>query len=203
MGQTRRKLQPRALLPIFALLVGFTGQLRATQVRPLNLEQMTERAATIFTGVCTEVRVERDPNVGWVSVASFEVERTVKGRVARTATVRLLGGQPDLEPRSTSIAGMPGFHRGDEVVLFLYGTSALGLTSPVGLGQGRFTVVRDKAGKKLAINAFGNDRLLDGLAPAKRERLGADAAPSPGAKGIEVDALLEVTTGLAESGARQ
>ena len=198
MGPTYRDCPRRALLPIVLLLAGFTGQLGATQIRRLNLEQMTERAATIFTGVCTDIHVERDPNVGWVSVATFDVLRSVKGRLAATTTVRLVGGQADLEPRSTSIAGMPSFHRGDEVVLFLYGTSTVGLTSPVGLGQGSFTVVRDKLGKKLAINAFGNERLLEGVSSTTRGRLGAAGAVSLGATGIDVDALLETATVSAE-----
>jgi hypothetical protein len=187
-----------ALLPIVLLLAGFTGEIGATQIRQLNLEQITQRAATIFTGVCSDIHVERDPNVGWVSVATFDVLRSVKGRQAATTTVRFVGGQPDLEPRSPAIAGMPAFHRGDEVVLFLYGTSAMGLTSPVGLGQGSFTVVRDKLGKKLAINAFGNQRLLEGVSSTTRGRLGAAGAVSLGATAIDVDALLETAAVVAE-----
>jgi len=197
MVSNRCRFRLRTLPGLALVLFGLAGPFHATQVRPLNLEQISARAATIFTGVCTQVRVERDPNAGWVSVATFEVSRSAKGRVGKKVTIRLPGGQRDLEPRSTEIAGMPGFRRGDEVVLFLYGTSAIGLTSPVGLGQGHFDVVRDKQGKKLAINAFGNERLLDGVAPATRGRLGAAASPSPGAKGIEVDALLDVAAAVA------
>jgi hypothetical protein len=188
----------RALAGIALLLLGFAGPLQATQVRSLNLEQISARAATIFTGVCADVRVEMDPNAGWVSVVTFDVARSVKGRLGKKATVRFLGGQRDLEPRSPEIAGMQRFRRGDEVVLFLYGTSAIGLTSPVGFGQGSFHVVRDKRGKKLAINAFGNERLLDGVASSTRGRLGEVDSRSPGAKGIEVDALLDVATSLAK-----
>lgn len=176
---------------LLVVLLGSGGTLQATQVRPLTLEQLSQRAATIFSGRCTGVRVESDPNVGWVTLATFEVERAVKGRVGRTATLRLLGGRSDLEPRAAEVPGMPRFRRGDEVVLFLYGTSAIGLTSPVGLGQGKFDVVRDKRGRKIAVNAFGNERLLERLPPAARGRIDAEAASAHRGGGIDVRALLD------------
>ena len=67
---------------------------------------------------------------------------------------------------------VPVVREGEEVVLFLYGASDLGLTSPVGLGSGRFRVVRDKQGKRLAINDFGNATLMEGLSPGARLRVG-------------------------------
>jgi len=190
----------RALTGGVVMVFAFAAPIHATQVRPMNLEQITDRAATIFAGVCTNVRVERDPDAGWVRVATFDVARSAKGRVGRTATIRFPGGQRDLEPRSTEIVGMPGFRRGDEVVLFLYGTSAIGLTSPVGLGQGQFDVVRDKQGNKLAINAFGNERLLDGVTGSTLGRFSAAASSSHGATGIGVDALLDAVKALAKQG---
>jgi hypothetical protein len=135
---------------------------RASQVRPMNLEKMTQRATTIFAGVCTGVETQHDATLGRpVARVSFRVDQVVKGAAAATLTIRLLG----------NAAGVPRFREGEETVLFLYGESALGLTSPVGLGQGKFRVVEDKSGRKIAINEFGNDGLLDGLSQAARSTL--------------------------------
>ena len=52
----------------------------ASQVRPVNLEEMTERAETIFSGRCVQVRSMPDPQTGGtVTRATFEVHRVVKG----------------------------------------------------------------------------------------------------------------------------
>ena len=42
-------------------------------------------------------------------------------------------------------------------MLFLYGESASGWSSPVGLGQGKFTVFEDKLGQRRALNALGDE----------------------------------------------
>ncbi|HEU5182228.1 MAG TPA: hypothetical protein VFW45_15695, partial [Candidatus Polarisedimenticolia bacterium] len=67
----------------------------------------------------------------------------------------------------------PGFHEGEKVVLFLYPESRSGLTSPVGLGQGKFLRVSGKDGKEIAVNGFGNRGLLHGMSPRAVERLGS------------------------------
>lgn len=129
----------------------------ASQVRSVDLEQLTQRAARIFSGRCITSRVVFDPNIGSdVTVATFRVDRSVKGVTGRTVTVRMSG-----------VSKVPIFRAGEDVVLFLYGESALGLSAPVGLGQGRFAVVTDKQGRKRAINEFGNENLTRG---ARRKR---------------------------------
>jgi len=121
---------------------------------------MTERAARIFSGRCVRTDVEFDPAVGArVTVATFRVDRGVKGTPERTVTVRMLGDVTGDRPEGDT-AGVPAFRVGEEVVLFLYGESALGLTAPVGLGQGRFEIVEDKQGRKIALNDLGNKNLF-------------------------------------------
>ncbi len=154
------------LLPVLLC----AAPLQASQVRSIDLEQMTQRAARIFSGRCIETGVVFDPVLGReVTVATFRVHRAVKGVTGDTVTVRMdSGGGATDAP-----AGIPVFRTGEEVVLFLYGESTLGLSSPVGLGQGRFKVVTDKQGRRLALNDFGNRNLLTGLRPEARARLRA------------------------------
>ena len=149
---------------VVGLIVTAAG---ATQSRPLNLEAMTERATTIFAGRCLHVRVETDAKLGRdVTVATFRVERSIKGSTGKTITVRMPWASAVAAP-----AGVPGFVRGDDVVLFLYGESASGMRAPVGLGQGRFRILTDKQGRKMAINDVGNRNLMHGVSAGARERL--------------------------------
>ena len=183
------RLLARAFLSLCLLAGVVSGVTLASQVRPVNLEQMTQRAARIFSGRCIQTSVEYDAALGRnITVATFRVQRAVKGVLGDTVTVRMLSGGTSLgdEP-----AGVPRFRRGDEVVLFLYGESSLGLSSTVGLGQGSFKVLTDKQGHRLALNDVGNRNLMRALRPAAttrlRERL---RVPVDGEQSAPTDPLL-------------
>ena len=172
----------------------------ASQVRGIDLEQMTRRAARIFSGRCIETEVIFDPALGRdVTVATFQVHRAVKGVAGNTVTVRMDGAGGDAP------AGLPAFQAGEDVILFLYGESAQGFSSPVGLGQGRFKVITDKQGRRLALNDFGNRNLLTGLRPEARARLRsrADASPRRAAAqprdDLDPTALLDVVQTLLDA----
>ncbi len=148
----------------------------ASTVRPVNLEQMSDRAASIFSGRCVDVSYGTHPTLGVeVTLATFEVERSIKGDVGETVTVTLFGGRPTAG-NATAIIGRPNFAVGEDLVLFLYGESSAGLSSPVGLGQGKFNVFTDKQGNKIAVNEFGNKNLFRGMSTEAKGRLDS-AAP--------------------------
>jgi len=192
-AQRGRRVTVGVAVAALATILGATPA-AASQVRPVNLEQMTERAVLIFAGRCLETGVVHDAALGReVTVATFEVERAVKGDPGKTVTVRMavfddVSGTP----------GRPQFETGAEVVLFLYGESRLGLTSPVGLGQGRFDVVTDKAGRRLALNALANRNLLRDLTPEGKARLGTAFENFNDRSNLEADALLDLAAALVE-----
>jgi hypothetical protein len=161
-------LRNQVLVVIFTCALA-SSALEASQVRSLDLGQMTHRAARIFAGRCVSSKVVFDPVAGAeVTVATFRVDRAVKGVSGRTVTVRMSGASSD--PGSADAhSPVPIFSRGEEVVLFLYGESSLGLSAPVGLGQGRFEVITDKQGVKRAINAAGNENLTRGQGRGVRQ----------------------------------
>jgi len=160
----------------------------------MNLEEMTTRAAVIFSGRCTHIRYEQDAVLGTdVTRATFRVQQAIKGDLGPTIEVKFLGGQ-------NKLAGIPTFRKGEEVVLFLYGTSALGFSSPVGLGQGKFTVVTDKRGRKHAINEFRNANLARGLSADAPTRLTLSAVSSEGGRGLEPSQLLNLAKKLVARG---
>jgi hypothetical protein len=191
------RIQTHRLMRTLILLVAAAGlavtPVEATKVRPVNLEEMTERAATIFSGRCIDVREVEDPGIGrTVTVAVFEVDRSIKGARGRRVTVKMLGGSDG----KSSIVGMPRFHEGEQVILFLYGESPLGLSSPVGLGQGKFSIYEDKQGRHLAVNGMGNRNLLEGLSADAKFRLGESLESTSDGRGLDPTSLLDMAKTL-------
>lgn len=170
--------------------------LLASRVRPVNLEEMTARAERIVSGECVGVEVVRDPELDLdVAHVTLRVERSLKGGPPGTLTVRMLAGVAD-SGRGSGVAGMPRFARGERVILFLYGESGSGLTSPVGLGQGKFTVLADKEGREIAFNGFGTRMLFQRLSPNALTRLGDQAEPWKDRDGIPPSVLLDMVRSL-------
>jgi hypothetical protein len=182
---TRSIARQIALLGAVAIGAALAGDARATQVRRLNLEELAQRADRVLTARCEgSHRIAGGPAGRGIVEARLVVDRWAKGAAGETLTLRTLAG-----------AAPAGCRPGEELLLFLYPTSSSGFTSPVGLGQGAFKISRDKHGRRVARNAFANEALLHGVAPATRARLGATERDA--AADISVDALLDAVEGLA------
>ncbi len=139
------------------VLTTLSMPVHASRVRPMNLEEMVERAGYIISGRCTGVRVIEDVDLGMpVTELTFEIRRTLKGPARKTLTIRQPGAPAQPGQRSRGPLGLPEYEAGEEVLLLLYGESRAGLTSPVGLGQGKFTIITDKNGQRWAVNRFGS-----------------------------------------------
>lgn len=132
-----------------------------------------------------------------VTHVTLEVERGVKGNGQGRLTFKMLGDQRAVPEKGLGIEGVPRFAVGEELVLFLYGESRSGLTSPVGFGQGKFSVVRDKEGRAVATNAFGNRHLFEGLPEDAKEKLQGRQERWKGEVGIPPEVLLDLVTRLA------
>jgi hypothetical protein len=196
MRQTHRNWN--LYLPVAAILSGMllVASTRASQVRPLNLEEMTDRAAVIFVGRCLEVTEQGHPQLRRVTRVTFQVEQPVKGRVGQRVTIEMPGRSSD-SLSGLHIAGVPEFKKGDEVLLFLYGKSKLGLSVPVGLGQGRFTIRRDKLGLAVGVNDFGNRAHQRGLYKPALQKLGPSApTQSHAERGLDSASLVQITREL-------
>ena len=169
---------PVLVLGCALLLAGLSTPARASRVRTMTLEEMVQRAGKIVSGRCTAVNVVKDAERGIpVTELTFQVHRSLKGPATDTLVIRQPG-----DATRPGLLGLPQFRAGEEVLLLLYGESSSGLTSPVGLGQGKFTVITDKQGKRWAVNAFGNRNLLseDGSNGNPPHRNTAAKAPGPG-----------------------
>jgi len=140
---------------LFTCLLCFMGVLpaRATSVLPLYLDQIIDGAAIAFHGSCIGNRVERDTQTGMIATyTTFQVQDVLKGQVAPVHTIKQIGGRlpgaaGSIEVRR--IEGVPQFEVGESYVVFLYGASSAGFSSPVGLGQGKFDVLPGPAGPQV------------------------------------------------------
>jgi hypothetical protein len=113
---------------------GLSSPLISPPPRPIAFRQIIRSSAMIFAG--TVLRVEHlraDPgNPVEITQISFRVETAIRGtRPRQLIQIREWGGLWNAGER---------YAAGENVLLFLYPNSKLGLTSPVGGPAGRFEV---------------------------------------------------------------
>lgn len=166
-------LRSLVLLATIALSAPAWAQQGALTV-PRNLQQLTDRAAHIVRGNVVSARMERHPELGLhMLVVNVQVRETLKGSHRPAFTFRQYVW--DYRDRLTAA----NYRKGDDVLLFMIAPSRYGLSSPAGMEQGRFRILRDGQGRELAVNGHGNARLFDGLeAQAARDGIVLSAASS-------------------------
>lgn len=129
--------------------VAFTFPAQAATVLPLHLDEIVADAAVAFQGTCTANRTELDPQTGFVvTYTTFSVTEVLKGTVESTHTIKQLGGR--VENMAYKMEGGPSFEVGVNYVVFIYGVSSAGFSSPVGLSQGQFIVRQGSNGPELS-----------------------------------------------------
>jgi len=152
-------IMKRHTVVFFALILLSAGMAQSSKVLPLNLPQIVEDAGKIFVGKCTVVKSGKDPEsqliVTWIT---FKVSQGIKGDIEETETIKQVGGSHE---GVTVSSFTPKFKVGEEVLLFVYPNSAVGLTSAVGLNQGKFLIYSDKeTGKKKVTNGMPENVLF-------------------------------------------
>jgi hypothetical protein len=168
-----RRNARRSLLALLACLAAAPAfAQRGAITLPRNLEELTERAQDIVRGTVVDARVAKHPELTNLDtvVVTLRVREALKGGARGTYTFR----QYIWDVRDRYDAA--GYRKGQDVLLLMNAPSRYGLTSPVGMQQGRFSIRRDRSGRALAMNGMGNVRLFERLdaAPAS-----AQAALSP------------------------
>jgi hypothetical protein len=158
----------RSLLVLASLLLASLPALaqRGAMTVPRNLEQMIGRAANILRGNVVSARIEKHPeftNLDTV-VITLRVRETLKGDAQGTFTFRQYIW--DIRDRWNAA----GYRKGQDLLLFLNAPTRYGLTSPVGIEQGRFRVQPDEKGRLTAVNGTGNARLFEGVRGAATDK---------------------------------
>lgn len=133
---------------------------------PRSLDQLTEESAVIVHGYVVSCKVEPHPKLKnlMTEVVALRVVETYKGQPRKNLEFRQYVW--DLRAR---VSGGE-YHKGQELLLLLRPVSEYGLTSPVGLEQGRFQVSRDGRGQMVAVNGRGNFGLFDSVEQRARRR---------------------------------
>lgn len=153
------KMQRLLLLLVTAACIGPAWAQDGALTVARNLEQLANRSAVILRGNVVSARLEEHPELRGLDtvVVTMHVREALKGQVGRTYTFRQyvwgVSGR----------ANQGGYRKGQDLLLLMIAPSRYGLSSPAGHDQGRFQVLRDRAGREVAINGHGNFRLFDGM----------------------------------------
>jgi hypothetical protein len=156
---------------IIALLViiGFSSRAEAIMVMPFNVEELARRAEKVFVGSCTNVSHKVNERGIPVVEVTFAVAEAIKGEVGSTVTFQQFDSQTQPPPQpntandrirehpqgmfaKAALIEMPTYRPREEVVLFLAAPGKLGLTSPIGLVQGKLPITTLASGEKMVTN---------------------------------------------------
>ena len=111
-------------------LYSLTGSEAASR-RELGLAEIAQKSGQIFHGECV-AKVAQNVAGRPRFVYEFSVSTAIKGVLGERVTFAV----------SALFSDVPQYKVGQEYLLLLYPPSARGLTSPVGLDQGTFTVAQ-------------------------------------------------------------
>jgi hypothetical protein len=140
--KSARGEMPRRLFLAFWLVFVAAAPAWATTVLPLYLDDIIGQAAIAFQGRCVANQSVRDPETGLAAtLTTFQVDEVLKGDVPATYTIKQVGGELPQERLHFKVPGVPSFTVGESYVVFLAGVSDKGFSSPIGLEQGKFTVL--------------------------------------------------------------
>jgi hypothetical protein len=147
--------------PLCILLVScaLQAQFRAKQV---NLAYLTQRADVIVQGRVTEVVHEtlpQYPNLYTLRI-TLSVDDMMRGPAGKTYTFR------EIYLGTRAKEGKKSYQTGQHLLLFLPSPSRYGLSSPIGVEQGRFHISQDSSENALVSNEAGNIGLFNDVAAA-------------------------------------
>jgi hypothetical protein len=164
----------RVFIAACASLVLLTFTAYATSVLAPKFEALVDRADLIFAGRVASQRSEWRTANGQraiVTLVTFNVERTHKGRAGSVVTLQFLGGR--VGDVTMDVAEIPRFKSGERVILFVEADG--NAASPViGFFHGRFSLKNDETGREIVLRhdgeplanvaEVGRARALDGTA---------------------------------------
>ncbi|HEY6769430.1 MAG TPA: hypothetical protein VI386_32200 [Candidatus Sulfotelmatobacter sp.] len=163
-NRDRLQLDPEPLPernPVFVIPTGPRPIISRSPISgsPLTLATLIRSSGTIFAGTVTAITrppISAKEGVGTVAI-TFHVDRGIQGTVTgQDLTIRQWIGLWN--------AGQQRYRLGEQVVLFLYPASKLGLTSSVGGALGRLPIIGrgTVAFSPQHLSAFRTDPVLSG-----------------------------------------
>lgn len=173
----------RRALVVLCMIGITTAQLFAQRGSQGNIEKLMSQAGIIFAGRVIDVETGiRDRMNLYMTAYTFQVLDPVFGVDTDTLTIKQYGGEANGHKFYPS--GIPRFEIGEEVVVFLYPLSYIGMTSAVGKEQGKFWIRSgDSVGTKVVVNKAENKGLFRKLSHpelvADQQWLDRGAGPLP------------------------
>ena len=170
-----------------AAIIAATLTAGATSLAPVNFAQIVEKTEKAFLCTIGTVELQQTSN-GWADKVTVKVTESWIGSANAGDTVSWL--QYRLS-EDVPLPGMPVYKPGEEHLIFL---SAKGLgtdfQAPYALGQGSFTVHRDKEnGQAYVRNAFANQGLFSGVNTGELSAVIVDDQPSAKSSTAEAKAI--------------
>jgi hypothetical protein len=171
----------KRLFATYLLGLAFALPATAASVLPLFLDEIVDQSTVAFQGICTGNRSERDAQTGLiVTLTTFQVQDGLKGDAGQTYTIKQIGGELPAEGVRFKLEGVPSFQVGQSYVVFMAGVSSAGFSSPIGLGQGRFSIVPGASGLQVTNGRDFKDLasriVAQALSKSAQAKLG-DSAP--------------------------
>ncbi len=152
-----------SFLMLLASLQVIAGPKTHFLVKTYNLEEMVTASENIFVGQLVNSREDYIYAAGGeipITIYTFKVDEALKGAIGITLTIRQVGHRSN--PSSLFGHSTPLYKKGEVLMIFFAGESEIGLTSPVGMGQGVFRVKTDRGAKVSVTNERKNLGLLEG-----------------------------------------
>lgn len=110
----------------------------------MNIERIVTDAAIIVHGTVNAVVSRTDEQTGLIATfVTIDVTEDLYGAGQKSITLKMLGGRT--AKRTLKLSDMPQYVPGQEIIGMFFKPSKSGFTSPVGMGQGTFTVQKDAA----------------------------------------------------------
>lgn len=154
--------RPKALIPALGVLAGLALGPLLGRVEPsvdagvalrLETEGLVERSERVVEGRVLSRRTVERADGSLDTEYRIGVARTFLGPVAAEQTVRLPGGVRE-DGSGLLVAGIPQLAPGEDALLFLGERDQReGRCLPVGLAQGRYTLLTDRDGVRRAVRS--------------------------------------------------
>lgn len=162
---------PKSILALICTAL-IAPQLPATTVLELNLAALTHSADKVFRGTVLDV-TETSVQGGGSSIPALKftlrVDEAFKGNFLTgkdqwTTEFMVVGTLKQYHAGRMAIAGFPVLQIGHDYLLMVAPEGPLGLTAPMGLGQGAFRIYEDPNTREtMAVNGANNAALFKGL----------------------------------------
>lgn len=147
-------------------LLGFCSVALGAVMVKLETKDLTDQAEAVVLGTVTETKAQwNEGKTKIVTLTTVKIAETIKGDLKGEIQVRTLGGEVD--GLAQLVPGMPKFKKEQEIVIFLKNEDKA--WHVVGMGQGKYEVVREKDKDPVAVN------MLEGLSLGKKDDKGGVA----------------------------